>query len=48
MKKIVLIANSDDIKNINDVIDEGDLIVRFNVPSSENINRTGEEQTSYF
>lgn len=40
-KKIILVANSDHIFNINSVINDQDLIVRFNIPSKQKIKITG-------
>ena len=40
-KKIILVANSDEILNINDLINDQDIIVRFNIPDKQNIERTG-------
>ncbi|MDQ8934485.1 hypothetical protein [Acinetobacter rudis] len=40
-KKIILVANSDKVKDINSLIDDGDVIVRFNVPEDDKIKKTG-------
>lgn len=40
-RKIVLVANSSTVTDINDFINDDDIIVRFNVPGLENINKTG-------
>lgn len=40
-KKIILVANSDNIKDINSLINDHDVIVRFNVPKNDKIKKTG-------
>ncbi|MDS7927888.1 hypothetical protein RMB13_00005 [Acinetobacter sp. V102_4] len=40
-KKIILVANSDDIPDVNGMINDQDIIVRFNIPNEKKIGITG-------
>lgn len=41
LKKIILVANSDHITNINSLINDQDIVVRFNFPNKQKIENTG-------
>ena len=45
-KRIILIANSEHVENINHIITSSDIIVRFNLPQIETIYLTG-NRTDY-
>lgn len=40
-KKIILVANSNQVKNINSLINDQDVVVRFNIPEDDKIKKTG-------
>ncbi|EOQ62794.1 hypothetical protein F935_01884 [Acinetobacter calcoaceticus ANC 3811] len=40
-KKIILVANSDSVFDINSIINDQDVIVRFNIPNKQKIEITG-------
>ena len=48
MKKIILVANSDVVIDINQMIDEHDIIVRFNHPKKFSLVKTGERTDILF
>lgn len=41
MKKIILVANSDAVIDINKIIDKNDIVVRFNTPKKTSLLKTG-------